>query len=144
MNHHQEAERLAALYELNILDTPEEERFDRIVRLAAKIVGVPAAYIALLDAERQWFKSTVGMQEKQTPRNISFCTHTIEQDDPLIVADALLDPRFANSPLVLGDPHTRFYAGYPLSSPGGYKVGTLCVIDKAPRDLTPAQIEIMR
>ncbi|OGT36998.1 MAG: adenylate cyclase [Gammaproteobacteria bacterium RIFCSPHIGHO2_12_FULL_38_14] len=140
----EELDRLAALYELNILDTPEEERFNRIVRLAAKILGVPSAYIAFLDTERQWFKAKIGIEANETPRNISFCTHTIQQDDPLIVPDALLDPRFANSPLVQDDPHTRFYAGFPLSSPGGHKVGTLCIVDKQPRTLSPTHLSVFQ
>lgn len=141
---HKELLRLAALYELNIMDTSPEERFDRITRLAALLMGVPTAYIAFLDAERQWFKSKYGLEADQTPRNISFCTHTIEQEDMLVVPDALLDPRFADSPLVVNDPHTRFYAGHPLSTADGYNVGTLCVVDQKPREMTPEQLKILK
>lgn len=143
-NSQSEIQRLAALYELNILDTPPEERFDRITRLAGLLMQAPIAYIAFIDADRQWFKSRCNLDASETPRNISFCNYTIQQDDVMIIPDALLDPRFADSPLVLDDPHTRFYAGYPLSTPEGQKVGTLCVIDTVPRDIPPEQIKFLR
>ncbi len=139
-----EIERLAALYELNIMDTPPEERFDRITRLASLLLQVPTAYIAFLDSDRQWFKSRCNLEASETPRNISFCTYTIQQDELMVVPDALLDPRFADSPLVVDDPHTRFYAGYPISTPEGYNVGTLCVIDTVPRDIPPEQLGFLK
>ncbi len=138
----EEVLRLAALYELNILDTSPEERFDRITRLAALLLSVPSAYIAFIDVNRQWFKSRINVEATETERSISFCTHTIQQDEPMVIPDALLDPRFADSPLVVDNPHTRFYAGHPLKTLEGYKVGTLCVVDKIPRDMTPEQLKI--
>lgn len=128
-----ENKRLAALRSLALLDTPPEERFQRIVHLAAALFRVPIALVSLVDAERQWFKASCGLAAKQTPRAISFCAHAILGDDPLVVEDALLDPRFADNPLVTGTPHIRFYAGQPISSPGRHHVGTLCIIDHAPR-----------
>lgn len=139
-----ESDRLAALYELKILDTQPEERFDRIVRLTSQLFSTPIAYIALLDAERQWFKASLGLEQKQTPRNISFCNHTIQQDRPLVVPDAVQDERFADSPLVTKAPSIRFYAGVPLSTAEGFNVGTLCVSDTTPRQLKPWQLKILK
>ncbi|RUQ95614.1 adenylate/guanylate cyclase domain-containing protein [Legionella septentrionalis] len=139
-----EEHRLAALYELKILDTPPEERFDRIIRLTAKYFSTPIAYIAFIDRERQWLKSSQGLSVKQTPRNISFCHHTIQQNTPLIVTDATQDTRFCNSPLVLDTPHMRFYAGIPLATIQGFNVGTLCVSDQIPRDLDADQIQLLK
>ena len=130
-----EAERLAALYALDILDTPTEDRFDRITRLATSLFQVPVAYIAFVDENRQWFKSACGLSATETGRDVAFCAHTILNKDLLIIPDTLADSRFADNPLVIGEPHIRFYAGYPLSSPEGYKVGTLCLVDQKPRDL---------
>lgn len=132
----EEHERLLALRGTGLLDTPSEERFDRIVRLAASVFEVPIAYVSLVDAGRQWFKSQVGLTgPRETPREISFCGHAILQEDALIVADATLDDRFARNPLVLGEPHIRFYAGQPLRVLG-LKVGTLCLADRQPRGFT--------
>lgn len=128
-----EAERLAELRALRILDTPPEERFDGIVRLTRHLFQAPVVYIALIDADRQWFKAQIGLTVLQTPREISFCGHAILQDRALVVPDARLDPRFADNPLVVGDPYVRFYAGHPLSGPQGRKVGTLCIVDHEPR-----------
>ena len=139
-----EAERLADLRALRILDTPPEERFDQIVRLASTIFSVPIAYIALVDFERQWFKAKCGLQADQTDRSISFCGFTILQDEPLIVEDALLDERFADNPLVTADPHIRFYAGFPLRGPKGHNVATLCLADRKPRPLESHQQDIFR
>ncbi len=127
-----EAQRLQALRELLILDTPPEERFDRIARFAAEEFEVPTALVSLVDAERQWFKAKVGFTPCESPRSTSFCGHAILQDEPLVVEDALLDPRFADNPLVVGEPFIRFYAGAPLRLPGGARVGTLCLIDAKP------------
>jgi PAS domain S-box-containing protein len=139
-----EQDRLEALYALNILDTPEEERFDRITRLAAVVFGVPIALVSLLDEHRQWFKSRHGLQTPHTPRSISFCGHTIHDGVSLIVPDTLLDPRFVDNPLVTGEPHIRFYAGYPIHSPDGHPLGTLCIIDTRPRQATEINIASLR
>jgi sigma-B regulation protein RsbU (phosphoserine phosphatase) len=139
-----EAERLTDLRVLKILDTPPEERFDRIARLAARIFDVPIAYIALVDADRQWFKAKCGLSVDETGRDVSFCGHTILQAGPLIVPDAALDPRFHDNPLVVGEPYLRFYAGYPLRGPGRHNVGTLCLVDRRPRSLDGGQLETFR
>ena len=127
-----ETERLAAVRELMLLDTPREERFDRVSRLLMRLFGVPVAFVALIDANRQWFKSCFGLSVAETPREVSFCGHTILGDGTLIVPDALQDPRFFDNPLVVGPPHIRFYAGHPLRGPRDHKVGTLCLVDFAP------------
>ncbi|MHC4776372.1 MAG: PP2C family protein-serine/threonine phosphatase, partial [Planctomycetota bacterium] len=128
-----EAERLSDLRALNILDSPPEDRFDRLVRLAAAVFGVPIAYVALIDADRQWFKAKCGLTTDETGRNVSFCGHAILQDEPLVIPDASVDRRFRDNPLVVGEPYLRFYAGCPLSGPGGHKVGTFCIGDHAAR-----------
>lgn len=130
---HNEPQRLSQLRALNIINTPTEERFDRLTRLARRLFDVPIALVSLVEQDYQWFKSAEGYQEKCSPRNISFCAHTILQDEVLVVEDALQDARFHNNPLVLGEPHIRFYAGCPLRSPGGSHVGSLCLIDHQPR-----------
>ena len=136
----QESNRISELRRYAILDTPPEARFDRITSLAARIFKTPIALISLVDEQRQWFKSHYGTAVRQTAREISFCTHAIEGDQVLVVPDATLDPRFAASPLVTGEPHIRFYAGAPLITAAGYRLGTLCLIDRAARDpLTPDQ-----
>lgn len=128
-----ETQRLNALQSLLVLDTPPEERFDRITRFAAAEFNVPVALVSLIDDKRQWFKARVGLDACETSRDISFCGHAIEGDDVLVVEDARLDPRFADNPLVTGGPLIRFYAGAPLILPEGLSVGTLCVIDTTPR-----------
>jgi GAF domain-containing protein len=128
-----EKERLQALRDLLILDTPPEERFDRITQFASFEFDVPIVVISLVDEERQWFKSLVGLDACSTSRDISFCTHAILQDEILIIEDATKDERFFDNPLVLGDPHIRFYAGAQLILPKGEMVGTLCLIDQKPR-----------
>ncbi|HSZ57149.1 MAG TPA: GAF domain-containing SpoIIE family protein phosphatase [Tepidisphaeraceae bacterium] len=138
-----EAERLAELQALEVLDTPAEDRFNRIVELAARVFHVPIAYVSLIDADRQWFKARCGIEAVQTSRDVSFCAHTILQDEPLIVNDTLLDPRFCDSPLVVDEPHIRFYAGHPLAGPGGHNVGTLCLADRVPRTLDKTELEIL-
>ena len=127
-----EQRRLAALHSYKILDTPNEERFDRIVRMAARVFGSPIGLISLVDKDRQWFKATIGLDAKETPRAISFCTYAIQQRDVFVVGDAAGDERFANNPLVTGEPKIRFYAGAPLITPGGQAIGTVCVIDHMP------------
>jgi sigma-B regulation protein RsbU (phosphoserine phosphatase) len=139
-----DADRLVALHDLNLLDTPPEERFDRITRLLTLVLRVPMAYISLVDADRQWFKSSCGLANPQTPRSISFCGHAILSDEPMIVPDAAEDARFCDNPLVTGEPHIRFYAGHPLTGPGGHKVGTLCVADHRPRTLPDSELEALR
>jgi sigma-B regulation protein RsbU (phosphoserine phosphatase) len=134
-----EAQRLADLRALKILDTPPEERFDRIVRLATRVYDVPIAYIALVDSDRQWFKAKCGLQEESTARDISFCGHTIVHGGLLIVPDTHDDERFRDNPLVVNPPHVRFYAGYPLHGPNGHYVGTLCLAGPSPRTLSTAE-----
>ena len=139
-----EAERLAALHAQCILDTPPEERFDRITRLAIRLFRVPIALVSLVDAERQWFKSCVGLGVRETPRELSFCGHAILQADLMVVEDALRDERFQDNPLVVGAPAIRFYAGHPISMGDGLRVGTLCIIDREPRVVSSEDRELLR
>ena len=139
-----EAARLGALRALAVLDTPSEERFDRLTRLAAALFDVPVALVSLVDANRQWFKSCVGTELRETPRDVSFCSHAILGNEVLLVPDALLDPRFADNPLVTGPRHVRFYAGVPLSLADGSRVGTLCIVDRRPRQLDRPAIQLLR
>src|SRR3954453_17585749 len=138
-----DAERLEALHALDLLDTPPEERFDRITRVLTLVLRVPMAYISLVDSDRQWFKSSCGLDTIQTPRAVSFCGHAILSDQPMVVADAAEDERFRDNPLVTGEPHIRFYAGQPLTGPGGHKVGTLCIADRRPRTLREAEVKML-
>jgi diguanylate cyclase (GGDEF)-like protein/PAS domain S-box-containing protein len=138
-----EQDRLKALDSLDVLDTPAEQRFDRFTRLAARAFGVPIALVSLVDGERQWFKSRCGLDVAETPRSIAFCSHVVGQGEMMVIEDAKLDPRFAANPLVLGAPHVRFYAGQPLFS-DGQPVGTLCIIDRAPRRFDEAQRQALR
>ncbi|WP_077036756.1 GAF domain-containing protein [Pelomonas sp. KK5] len=130
-----EAERLQALQALMLLDTPPDERYERVVRFAAEQLDMPVALVSLVDGRRQWFKARLGLGAPETPRDISFCGHAIMAPELFVIEDASLDPRFADNPLVTGDPHIRFYAGAPVSTPGGQRIGTLCVIDTVPRQL---------
>lgn len=139
-----EAGRQAALDRYAVLDTSPDTRFDRITALVRAVFDVPIAVVSLIDRERQWFKSCDGLDVRETARGISFCTHTIRQRTPLIVADALTDARFRDSSLVTGPPHIRSYAGMPLSTPDGYNVGSLCAIDRVPRNFSPEQISMLR
>lgn len=136
-----ESDRQVALERYNILDTLPEQEYDDLTQLAASICGTPIALISLIDRDRQWFKSRVGIDVSETPRDISFCAHAVANDAILQVADALEDPRFADNPLVADDPHIRFYAGIPLRTSDNFTLGTLCVIDRQPRDLTSIQIQ---
>ena len=139
-----EAARLEALHRLNVLDTEPEERFDRLTRLARRVFNVPIAVVSLVDTERQWFKSAAGLDVIETPRDVSFCGHAILGDQILMICDAVLDERFYDNPLVLGDPGIRFYAGCPLKVANGDKVGTLCLIDTLPRVLRDDERELLR
>jgi GAF domain-containing protein len=139
-----EAKRLKVLWQYEVLDTVPEEVFDDLTELAARICEAPIALITLVDEKRQWFKSRVGVTVNETSRDISFCAHAITQPDLFIVPDATKDPRFANSPLVTSEPKVRFYAGAPLITPDGYALGTLCVIDKVPRELRTEQKQALR
>lgn len=138
-----ELQRLAALRRYQILDTHSESQFDDLTRLAAIICETPTALISLVDVDRQWFKSRIGLDAAQTPRDVAFCSHAILQNELLEVQDAPLDPRFQNNPLVDDDPRIRFYAGAPLQSPDGHNLGTICVIDYQPRRLAPHQREAL-
>ncbi len=140
-----EAERLRALHSYRILDTPFEQEYDDIAALAAEVCGTPMAFITLVDDARQWFKARLGFEEREMPREISFCAHAIcAPDDLMVVPDATLDPRLAQYPNVTGAPGIRFYAGAPLVTPDGHALGTLCVADHRPRELTPSQARALR
>lgn len=139
-----EPERLRALHDLMLLDTSPEERFDRVVRFAAEQLDAPIALVSLVDEHRQWFKSRLGLQVPETGRDISFCAHAILQPDVFIVEDASRDARFADNPLVTGETHVRFYAGAPVSAPGGERIGTLCVLDTRPRALDGTELAILK
>ncbi|MBU3907875.1 MAG: PAS domain S-box protein [Gammaproteobacteria bacterium] len=139
-----ETERLAALRLYDVLDTPAEEPFDDLTELAARICEAPIALISLIDKDRQWFKSKVGLDAAETARDIAFCAHAIHHPDLLIVEDAALDARFSDNPLVTAEPHIRFYAGAPLVTPEGHALGTLCVIDREPRSMSPDHQRALR
>lgn len=139
-----EAARVAALNRYAILDSEPEESFDDLVILAAHICQTPMAMLSLVDDHRQWFKSKVGVQVRETPRDISICAHAIQQSELFIVTDTQEDPRFRENPLVVGEPHIRFYAGAPLVNEDGFALGTLCVVDREPRRLDEDQKEALR
>ncbi|MFT3823477.1 MAG: GAF domain-containing sensor histidine kinase [Chitinophagaceae bacterium] len=139
-----DAERVADLRRHQILDTPEEEEFNDLVLLASRICSAPISLISLIDSNRQWLKAKSGIDATETERDVSFCSHTILQNDIFIVPDATCDERFFDNPYVTGDPEIRFYAGIPLVSTAGYKLGSLCVIDRIPRNLAPDQQEALR
>jgi diguanylate cyclase (GGDEF)-like protein len=136
--------RLLALHRYGVLDSLKEPNFDAITTLVKELVGVPICAVSLVDADRQWFKSTQGLDVTETPRSQAFCHHTIRTHQPMCVPDATRDPRFAANPLVTGEPHIRSYAGHPLLSPDGYNLGSLCVIDREPRDFGPTELALLR
>jgi two-component system, NtrC family, sensor kinase len=139
-----EAARVAALDRYAILDTDPEESFDDLVILASYVCKTPMAMLSLLDDHRQWFKSKVGVQVCETPLELSICAHAIKQQDLFIVPDTLQDARFRENPLVRGEPHIRFYAGAPLINEDGYALGTLCVVDREPRELDQEQKQSLK
>ena len=139
-----ELQRLAALHELGLLDTPAEERFDRLTRVTAALFDVPIALVSLIDANRQWFKSCVGTDIKESSREVSFCAYAVAEGEMLVIPDALRDDRFADNPVVSGPPYVRFYAGAPIFMADGTCAGTLCVIDGRPRDFTDEDRDRLR
>jgi diguanylate cyclase (GGDEF)-like protein len=138
-----EEQRLAALYDYDVLDTEPEETFDRITRLVRLATGSSMARVSFVDQDREWFKSRNGSEAKEGCRSHSFCTHTIESDGPLVVPDTLTDPRFADHPLVACKDGVRFYVGVPLKTPSGFNIGSLCALDTVPREITREQVEAM-
>ncbi|HET7221055.1 MAG TPA: ATP-binding protein [Vicinamibacterales bacterium] len=139
-----ETARLAALRKYRILDTDPEQAFDDLTLLASHICGTPIALISLIDADRQWFKSRIGISIAETSRSVSFCTHAITQRELYVVPDARANPTFRNNPFVVGENGIRFYAGAPLITPQGHALGTLCVLDKVPRTLTAEQVDALQ
>jgi diguanylate cyclase (GGDEF)-like protein len=139
-----ETKRLEALQKLQAINTPAEERYDRITRLARRVFDVPIALITLIDANRQWFKSCEGLTASETPRHHSFCAYAIISDETFIITDARSDPRFSDNPLVTGEPYIRFYAGQPLHAPDGSRLGTLCVIDRKSREIMAEDIQMLK
>lgn len=140
----QESRRLAALADPKLLGTPAEEAFDRLARLAAHVTDCPIALVTLLSSQRQWFKARVGIDIAETPRAWSFCSHALAAGEPFVVGDAANDPRFANNPLVVAEPHIRFYAGVPLEDGNGCLLGTLCVLDREPRRLRERELRALQ
>lgn len=143
-SHPEEVRRLAELRSLNLLDTPAEERFDHVTRLAQRLFNVPYALVTLIDEDRQWIKSVQGDLPRETRRDVAFCAHTILESEALVVPDASRDARFSDNPLVTGDPSIRFYAGQPIHGPSGMPLGALCVIDRHPREVTADDLANLR
>lgn len=141
--HPREEDRLEALRLYRILNTEAEKSFDDLARLASLICGSPISLVSLVDEGRQWFKARVGMGPTETSRDVAFCAHAILEREVMVVPDAMADARFADNPLVLAEPHIRFYAGAPLITPDGLPVGTLCVFDRVPRRVTPEQVQAL-
>jgi diguanylate cyclase (GGDEF)-like protein len=139
-----ETARMAALRRYDVLDTSAEAPFDKITNLVRAVLGVPISAVSLIDNDRQWFKSHPGLDVSETDRQVAFCDHTIRGREPMIVADASIDMRFRDNPLVTGDPNIGSYAGVPLQTPDGYNIGSLCAIDTCPREFDTAQIEILK
>lgn len=136
--------RVAALEKYAILDTEPEQAFDDLTLLASYICKTPIALISLVDQDRQWFKSKVGLSVSETPREVAFCSTAIQQSDVMVVPDTLQDARFRDNPLVVSEPRIRFYAGAPLINEEGYALGTLCVVDRKPREFGPDQVEALQ
>jgi len=136
-----EEERLHALRRMRLLDTGSTEALDRITRMASRVLAVPIVLVSLVDESRQWFKSRIGLDAIETPRDVSFCAYAIHDTDPFHVGDASLDPRFAGNPLVTGAPYVRSYLGVPIRSQDNHAVGTLCMIDTLPRTFTADEID---
>ncbi|SEO23131.1 DNA binding domain-containing protein, excisionase family [Duganella sp. CF517] len=141
---HDEAERLLALDAARLVDTPAESVFDRLTWLASQVTDSPMALISLLTSRRQWFKSRVGIDASETPRDWAFCSHAILQKGLFVVEDATRDPRFHDNPLVTGEPHIRFYAAFPLLDGGNHPLGTLCILDREPRKLRDREVRSLR
>lgn len=139
-----ETQRLVSLHSLKILDTPSEERYDRITRMARRVFDVDICLVSLVDKDRQWFKSRQGLDACETSREISFCGHAILDKEPFIVSNAAEDERFADNPLVTGPPNIRFYAGCPIHGLDGYRIGTLCIIDPEPKVLDEDDIKTLK
>ncbi len=139
-----EARRLQALAASKLMDSPPEEVFDRLTWLASHVSECPMALLTLLSGRRQWFKSRIGLAACETAREAAFCSHTILQDGAFVVEDALADERFAANPLVTGEPHIRFYAGYPVLDANGFALGSLCVLDREPRRLRERELRALR
>lgn len=141
---HDEPGRLAALGRYEVMDTPREAPFERITGLVRAVLNVPISTLSLIDADRQWYKSCVGMESSDLPREFSFCTHTIQEREPLYVPDTLQDSRFAIYPTVTGAPYIRSYLGVPLANPEGFNVGALCALDVRPHEFSCGQIEVLK
>ena len=141
---HDEAERLLALDATRLIDTPPESVFDRLTWLASQVTDSPMALISLLTSRRQWFKSRIGVEANETPRDWAFCSHAILQNGLFVVEDATRDPRFQDNPLVIGAPHIRFYAAFPLLDGGNQPLGTLCILDREPRKLRDREVRSLR
>jgi GAF domain-containing protein len=135
-----EAQRMETLRSYQVLDTPEEQAYHDLTLLASHICETPIAMVSLVDSDRQWFKSRVGISMAETPRDHAFCAHAIASSETMVVPDALHDQRFAFNPLVVGEPQIRFYAGTPLRAPSGHALGTLCVIDRKPHQMSQRQL----
>lgn len=141
---HDEADRLLALDAARLVDTPPESVFDRLTWLASQVTDSPMALISLLTSRRQWFKSRIGIDAGETPRDWAFCSHAILQNGLFVVEDATRDPRFQDNPLVVGEPHIRFYAAFPLLDGGNHPLGTLCILDREPRKLRDREVRSLR
>ena len=141
---HDEPGRLAALGRYEVMDTPREAPFERITSLVRAVLNVPISTLSLIDADRQWYKSCVGMESSDQPREFSFCTHTIQAREPLYIPDTLQDTRFAQYPTVTGEPYIRSYLGVPLASPDGFNLGALCALDVRPHEFSNGQIEVLK